>query len=113
MIDIKFLKVKNEKLKKILKKQDYPISKYGINPHITLCETTNKKYADELIKYLNKENINLLCHKYRFTQYVSKQNELFNDPIRNEKKFLNLLTNRKISLTFLSRLDKLIKKYNT
>ena len=107
------MKVKNEKLKKIWKKQDYPISKYGINPHITLCETTNKKYADELIKYLNKENINLLCHKYRFTQYVSKQNELFNDPIRNEKKFLNLLTNRKISLTFLSRLDKLIKKYNT
>lgn len=105
-----YIKVEQPYLKNIWWKPDYPIGKFGMNPHISVYVGNNKCIAYSVLEFLKKENIKLLCRNYKLTQYVSKQGLLFSDD--NEKKeqaFLELCNRKLVSYDILERAYKAVK----
>jgi 2'-5' RNA ligase len=61
-----YFSVLNDKLKEITRKRDYPIHKFGFNPHITLCKTNDKNKADKIKDIFNKNKIELNISSDKF-----------------------------------------------
>lgn len=90
---IVFLKIDNVKsLRHLARKKDYPISKFGFNPHITLFTTKDKNFAYKIINELNNRNINFKCKNVEWSihELGVKQKNLFN--VNIEKDFTSLKT---------------------
>ena len=63
-------------IRKIWKKMDYPIYKYGFNPHITLYEGPIQK-ANKIESFLKEERLEFYCHDLSLRLYVIGQPDLF------------------------------------
>jgi 2'-5' RNA ligase len=79
-IYIIYLKVyPDEELKMITNKTDYPIQKYGFNPHITIATTKNRDEAIYIKKELENNNINFNCYNVDWnTHKIRGDKNLFN-----------------------------------
>jgi len=99
-----YLKVSSPYLKKVWYKPDYPIRKYGFNPHITLYEGFRES-GDKVYEFLLKEDISLLSFDYSVTQYFSKNMSLFSRSIQrySEKDFRKLIVHSRIKSGILDR----------
>ena len=78
---IVFLKLDNlNNLKFLARKKDYPISKYGFNPHITLFTTRDKKLAYDIKDKLNTKVMNIKCKniEWNIHELGVKYKNLFN-----------------------------------
>ncbi len=107
-----FMKVSSGNLRKVWKKPDYPVKRYGFHPHITMYTGKNSTYAREINNFLRKENIALLSHDFRLVQYTSRQIELFSpDPAPIERCFLELTNKRIIKDGILQRAHNLSRKF--
>ena len=107
-----FLKVDSNSLKKIWWKPDYPIEKYGYNPHITIFRGKNKNLATEICSFLEKENVILPTYKFKLTAYTSKQGELFSEEfLPKSKNFLESSNRRHLSPDILQKAHNLIRNY--
>jgi hypothetical protein len=110
-IGIVYLKVTSPNLKKIWWKPDFPIDKYGFNPHVTLYQGKDLTLVRLIFNFLKKEQINLLCHDFRLIQYTSKQNELFPNEAPKERHFLELKNKRIVKADILQRAANLMRNY--
>ena len=74
-----YLSVNSQNLKKVWNKPEYPIAKYGFNPHLTIYEGPDIKKAQRAYDFLKSGfyRIELICRKYSVVPYASKQLELF------------------------------------
>lgn len=108
---ILFIKVSHENLRKIWWKPDFPIEKYGFNPHITLYEGDNWILVDKVSEFLKNEKLSLLTNKFRLNIYTSKQEDLFDAPDVKYRVPLDLINKDKVSYTFFMRLQKLTRAY--
>lgn len=54
-------------------KPTFPTEK---NPHITVCETNDKNFSKNIVRFLNKEVGDLLCRDYEFLQCTSAQHDI-------------------------------------
>ncbi|MCF7220762.1 2'-5' RNA ligase family protein [Marilutibacter chinensis] len=72
-----YLRVESPNLKKVWNKPDFPIEKYGFNPHLTLYDGPNIKRVISAHNFLKKNRIELICRNYSVIPYVSKQMDLF------------------------------------
>lgn len=105
-----FLKIENPYLRQIWWKPDYPIDKYGFNPHISLFHGSDKNLATCIYTFLKNENIKLLCREFCLTSYISKQQTLLeNEEIPQEQHFLELANRRLIKTDILQRAANAIK----
>jgi len=78
---IVYLKIHDlNNLKFLSRKKDYPVSKYGFNPHITLFTTKDKKLAYKIKDKLNKKFMNISCKKVEWNihELGTKNKSLFN-----------------------------------
>ncbi len=109
-----YLKVRSDNLEKIWDKPDYPKSKYGFNPHITMYDGNNAQLAEGIYKFLENEKLELLCHSFKLTPYVSKQISLFkeNDSATKGHHFFELSNRRKVRADILERAHKLVKYFD-
>lgn len=73
---IVYLRIESPNLDKVWRKPDYPKSRYGVNPHITLYKGKDRNKAIRIHEFLDKEDINLLCAEYDFMFYDLKQKNL-------------------------------------
>ncbi|WP_162454937.1 2'-5' RNA ligase family protein [Pseudoxanthomonas kalamensis] len=101
-----YLQVTNEILRRVWNKPDYPIEKYGFNPHITLYDgpDINKvKKAHDFFR-TNKHKIELLCDRYSVVPYTAKQIELFprDDVVGDENAIQRLIASGKVGSAFRS-----------
>ncbi|WP_423909052.1 hypothetical protein [Candidatus Spongiihabitans sp.] len=46
------------------------------NPHITVCETSDEDFSNDIVSFLNKEVGDLLCRDYEFLQYIPSHRDL-------------------------------------
>jgi len=107
-----YIKVHSEALRKIWWKPDFPIEKFGFNPHITLYKGKDEVLADKILLFLQEEQITLACHQARLAPFASKQGELFAyDEIPIEKHFLTLSNNRNVRADILQRAARLISNH--
>lgn len=80
---IVFLKINDlNNLRLLARKKDYPISKYGFNPHITLFTTKDIKLAYEIKDKLDKSVMNIKCNNVEWSMHElgTRNKNLFNLP---------------------------------
>ena len=75
------IRVCSDSLKKIWWKPDFPVEKFGFNPHISLHRTSDVKFAKIILDFLKKEDLKLICHEFHLVPFASKQKDFF--PIKS------------------------------
>lgn len=102
---IVYLKVQHPSLRRLWWKPDYPISKYGFNPHLTLYAGENRVFADAIYDLLAKRQFALISHANKIATSTSKQEPLFseNEPLHSD--YLRLLEVRKVPLLLLQEVS--------
>lgn len=107
-----YIRVSSSELKKVWWKPDYPSTKYGVNPHVTLLKTSDRKFASVVRAFLVKEDLKLVCHTFRLVPYTSKQVELFPAPKPpQDTQFLELANRRLVRPDILQRAANLVRSY--
>lgn len=106
-----YIKVSHRNLRRVWWKPDFPVERYGYNPHITLYEGDNWILVDKVADFLKGEKLSLLTEKFRLAIYTSKQDDLFNLPDVSFRAPLDLVNRKKVSLTFFQRLERLVREY--
>lgn len=72
-----FLRVTSENLRRVWDKPDFPVEKFGFNPHITIYEGPDEARVDAALAFLKRHRLELLCRDFDVVQYVPKQSDLF------------------------------------
>lgn len=80
---IVYLRSHSRAIRRIWWKRDYPIIRYGFNPHISLFEGSPKQ-AEAVEAFLKGEGIELFCTRLALTLYQTSADDLFREPIRKE-----------------------------
>ena len=70
-----YIRAHSNSLRKIWWKPDFPVKKFGFNPHITLHKTTDIRFANMISDFLKREQIELVCHDFRLITFTSKQGD--------------------------------------
>jgi len=105
-----YLSVECEGLKSIWDKPDYPVDKYGFNPHISIYVGEDKKISDCCYEFLKNEQIALLCRSFKLSPYISKQADMFpGDTISKGHHFLELSNKRLVKADVLQRAYNVMK----
>lgn len=76
-----YIQSQSKAIRKLWWKSDFPISKYGFNPHITLYEGPIEK-ANKIEQFLRSELLEFYCHDLSLRLYVSGQPDLFGNVFR-------------------------------
>ncbi|MDP3190276.1 hypothetical protein [Rhodoferax sp.] len=76
---IVYIKSNSKAIRKIWWKRDYPIIRFGFNPHISLFEGT-KENALEVAEFLKSQKIELYCRDLSLTLYQTFSDDLFDSP---------------------------------
>lgn len=80
-----YIQTHSPAIRKIWWKGDYPIFKYGFNPHITLYEGPTPK-AKQIEQFLKKEKLEFYCHNLSLRLFKSGQRELFSEETTSFRK---------------------------
>jgi hypothetical protein len=72
-----FYSATSPNMRKVWYKPDYPIEKYGFNPHVTLYEGPEIDRVRRAAEFLRREPVEMICRNFDITAYVSKQQEMF------------------------------------
>jgi hypothetical protein len=74
-----YLSVRSDNLRKVWRKPDFPVEKYGFNPHLTLYEGGDVDRAKRAFNFLRagRHRIELICRDFDVVPYAAKQKELF------------------------------------
>ena len=112
--NVVYIRVHSDSLKKIWWKPDFPVKKFGFNPHITLHETPDIEFARTISDFLKKENIELICHEFRLIPFVSKQGEFFPfDPSLRDRRFGELSGRPHVRPDILHRAATVVEEYRS
>jgi hypothetical protein len=65
-------------------KRDFPEGTFGINPHLTVFETSDHAAARKVAKFLRSESIDIYTRGIALSVYTSKQDDLFRESIDPE-----------------------------
>lgn len=74
-----FLRVESPGLRRVWNKPDFPIDKFGFNPHLTLYDGPDIAKAERAFRFLSsgKHRVELMCRDYSIVPYTAKQLEMF------------------------------------
>lgn len=76
-----YLRVQSPLFSEIWWKPDFDIQEFGINPHITMLETSSQHVATKVENFLRSERIEIFTPNFTLTVYTSKQLNLFETSI--------------------------------
>jgi 2'-5' RNA ligase len=74
-----YFSVLNDNLKKITRKRDYPMYRFGFNPHITLCKTNSLKRAKKIKELFNKNKIEFVVNPDKFELLTFETGKIDNE----------------------------------
>ena len=107
-----YIRVWSKWLNKLWWKPDYPIEKYGFNPHISLYIGSDRILAEEIENFLKKEDLKLLCRDFRIAPFTSRQTEMFpsgSPPIRHN--FPKLSYHRLVRADIVQRAENIVSAH--
>ena len=107
---IVYVKVQHPKLRQVWWKPDFPISRYGFNPHVTLYEGPDSDRAHALLTFLQQESVKYVTWDFCVTAYVSDHRDLFASPHPLQRHFLKLSRLGTVKPNFLATLDRALKQ---
>lgn len=100
-----FLRVTSPSLERVWQKRDFPVEKYGFNPHITIYEGPDIARVGKAVKFLKREPLEAICRNFEIVPHVSRQFELFKreDTEPNHFAIQHLMRLGKIGTSFDAR----------
>lgn len=72
-----YLGISSDNLRRVWFKPDYPIDKFGFNPHLTIYEGVDRVKAKKALDFLKRNRVELLCRDFDIVPYVPKQSDMF------------------------------------
>lgn len=108
--EVVFLRVDSPNLRRVWWKPDYPIGKFGFNPHISLYRGKDVALAEALELFFRHEGIELFCAEFRLVSAVTRQQEMLVPPVPVSLFPFHAILDGKIRENFLSRLDVVITR---
>lgn len=110
--NVVYIRAHSDSLKKIWWKPDFPVKKFGFNPHITLHKTPDVEFAKIISDFLKKENIELICHEFRLIPFTSKQGDFFSFDPDPQNRYLSELSNQEfVHMDILHRAASVVEEY--
>lgn len=70
-----YFKVDSPNLRNIWKKPDFPMIRFGFNPHISIYRGEDSDWARALYDFFSSEEICILTEKFRLYQHVTRQDD--------------------------------------
>lgn len=99
-----FLRVNSPGLRHVWNKPDFPIEKFGFNPHLTLYDGSDVAKAERGFRFLSsgKHRVELMCREYSVVPYTAKQVEMFprDEVAGDESAIQRLIASGKVSSSF-------------
>lgn len=108
--EVVFLRVDSPNLRRVWWKPDYPISKFGFNPHISLYRGRDIALAEALESFFRHEGIELFCAEFRLVSAITRQQEMLVPPVPISLLPYHSILNGKVRENLLSRLDLVIMR---
>jgi hypothetical protein len=106
-----YFKVKSPNLREAWWKPDYPIGKYGFEPHISVYRGTDEEFAKKIYSFLLNENIELLCAEHRIIINKVHEGSLFSQDYRIGGDFNLLIQSGRLSKSFKERFLGMVISY--
>lgn len=106
-----YLKVQHEYLRRIWWKPDFPVSKFGFNPHLTLYAGADKNFATDIHNLLSKQKLSLISHSNKIVLSTSKQSALFSNKENLNSDYLKLLQAGRVPLSLLQEVSDVRRRY--
>jgi len=101
-----YIRVKHPVLRRIWWKPDFPVNKFGFNPHITLYDGNSAERANRLRAFLEREQLKLLTWEFRVTAYVADHADFFKPKPNSDDSFLGLVNRGLVRADILARLGR-------
>ena len=105
---VTYLRVTHKYLRSVSWKRDFPVSRYGFNPHISLYVGPDRERANRLLSFLEGERLELLCREFLVTTYRQKELTLFDVPEEPQYFFPGLIKSGKVRVDFPMRLKRVL-----
>ncbi len=104
-----YIRVSGKWLGELWWKPDYPIEKYGFNPHISLYIGSDRILAEKIRQFLKKEGLKLLCRDFRITPYTSRQTDMFpHEPLPIKHNFPKISYHRLVKPDIIRRAKNIV-----
>lgn len=85
-VSVVYLRVQGKWLRQIWLKPDFPVSKFGFNPHITMYEGSDHDRAKKVLKFLRLNNVELIVEDFGLAITTLRQKTLFDEAETPESK---------------------------
>ena len=108
--EVVFLRVDSPNLRRVWWKPDYPISKFGFNPHISIYRGKDIVLAEALERFFLHERLELFCAEFRIVSAVTRQQEMLVPPVPMSLFPFHEVLRGNIKEKLLSRLDVVITR---
>lgn len=109
--EVVFLHVTSPNLRRIWWKPDYPISKFGFNPHISIYRGEDVELAEAIERFFGHEEIRFLCAEYRITTHVTRQKDMFHVEVPIARLLSRFEESGSLRENFLSRLGLVVLRH--
>lgn len=106
-----YIRVESDNLRKIWRKPDYPVEKYGFNPHITLYRGRNDNYARAIADLLKERRLEFICSEFHLTTYVSKQMDMIDNFL--EKDGTVSFKHMAIDWSLITKLENIYERFHS
>lgn len=104
-----YIKVQHPKLRQVWWKPDFPIKKFGFNPHITIFEGSDAHRAQTVLDFLQKERLQLLTWDFEVTSRVSDHRDMFGEAVRKAEPFLKLVNRGLVRADVINRFERTLR----
>lgn len=108
--EVVFLRVDSPNLRNVWWKPDYPISRFGFNPHLSIYRGKDGALATALERFFLHERVELLCAEFRIVSAVTKQQEMLVPPVPISLFPFHEVLRGQIRENLLSRLEVVITR---
>lgn len=111
--EVVYFKVNSPNLQAASWKRDYPVARYGFEPHISVYRGEDSEFADAAAQFLASRNIQVNCAEYRIVWHETTQPNLFapREPAVGE--MISLQESMRLNSGVLDDLTELAYAYRT
>lgn len=109
--EVVFFRVDSPNLRSTWWKRDYPVEKFGFEPHISLYRGADATLADRVEMFFKDEAVQLFCAEYRLVWHDVGQPSLLSPPEPTIGAMVEMHESSRVDASVLDRLQELRDKH--
>lgn len=109
--EVVYFGVDSSNLRRVWWKPDYPITRFGFNPHLSVYRGSDRQLAAELAAFLESQDIELLCSEFEVVPVMGRQMNLLSADIRRSSTHSRFMDSNRLSPRFFADLVNLLDSH--